>query len=261
MTADNGTSPATTVDTSSSRKRVSGYRTYVESQTDRAARTARDSSSPRYGPATSRRRRTCSAPVRYHYEAIEPVAESFGEPRSGDRRARVNDVAEPATAGPAFTGSRRSSGSSTQPQGTETYASSLLPNVDELVGSACGRCRSSRPARQRRRRAPERGRGLQDHGRGGSLLAHRPLRLPGQPRGRPEGVRRCFARRSRSAADHDSSQRPSPNASPPSRRRPRPVQAAERLSATRSTARSPRPTAARSRSRSTRSPSRSRPSP
>ena len=49
--------------------------------------------------------------------------------------------------------------------------------------------------RQRRRRPARRGRQQQDHRRGGPLQPHRPVRLRGQHRRRPRGVRRCSRRR------------------------------------------------------------------
>ena len=86
-------------------------------------------------------------PTRIHYEAIEPVAESFGN-LDPEIDARVNDVTDPK-------------------HGRREYALEQGP----------GHPAAARAARQRGRRVDERGIQLEDHRRGGPLLAHRPIGL------------------------------------------------------------------------------------
>jgi iron uptake system component EfeO len=88
--AATGASPASTKLLAQATTR---YRTYIEKQSDILLAGTR-----RFATAVSRgdlaKARSLFGPVRIHYEAIEPVAESFGDldPRID---ARVNDVASP----------------------------------------------------------------------------------------------------------------------------------------------------------------------
>ena len=75
----------------------------------------------------------------------------------------------------------------------------------------------TRRACDRLGRAAERDRELEDHRRGGALLAHRPRRLPGEPRRRQGGVR-AVDPGAREAAETRRSRRRSAPASPPCRR-------------------------------------------
>ena len=137
--------------------------------------------------------------------AIEPVAESFGDldPRVDLREADLE-------AGQEWTGWHRLE----KALWTDGDLTGLAPVADQLAPTyaSCRAGRHRRPVgrldRQRRQGAARRGGHRQDHRRGGGLLAHRPGRLPGQPRRRQEGLRRCSARWS-------SDQRP---AGPPGRR-------------------------------------------
>ena len=152
------------------------------------------------GRRPRRRPRICSARTRIHYEAIEPVAESFGD-LDPEIDARINDVADPAS-GPAFTGSRRSSGSGTATDGHRPVRRQA-DDRREHAGSE-GEARSSYQPAQLANGvggAAQRGRRIEDHRRGGSLLAHRPVGLPGQPDRRATWPSSCCARRSTSTGN------------------------------------------------------------
>ena len=137
-------------------------------------------------------------------------------PRPGDRRPRERRR-EPAR----WTGFHRIEqilwvrGTT---HGTKPYGDKLLRDVTTLDRRVKTLDVPAGAARERRRRAPERGRELQDHRRGGPLLAHRPLRLRGQRRRarskafellRPAlvGARRRGARRRRSTRASPRSQK------------------------------------------------------
>ncbi len=83
-------------------------------------------------------------PTRTHYEAIEPVAESFGD-LDPEIDARVNDVANVSGLDRASTASRRSCGCRARLGGTGIYAAKLLADVTTLY-HACRRSRTSRPS-------------------------------------------------------------------------------------------------------------------
>ena len=163
-------------DASSRQRRPRGYRAYVEQQTRRAARPDEARSSRRSSAATSRRPRSSSGRPAAHYEAIEPVAESFGD-LDPEIDARVNDVAKrrqldrlpPDRADPLGAGHDRRDDAATP--------TSCCADVTTLDSAGQDAHVPAGPARERRRRAAERGGELEDHRRGGPLLAHRPLRL------------------------------------------------------------------------------------
>ena len=150
----------------------------VQDATSRVSRPSswlrRGSSSQRWRPGTWRRRRRSSAPTRYHYEAIEPVAESFGD-LDPEIDARAGDV--PAASWTGFHRIEQILWQKNTTAGTAGYAKKLLADVTTLDTKVKTLSYQAAAARQRRRRASERGRGLEDHRRGGPLLAHRPLRL------------------------------------------------------------------------------------
>jgi iron uptake system EfeUOB component EfeO/EfeM len=114
-------------------------------------------------------------PTRFHYEAIEPVAESFGS-LDPEIDARENDV-EKLEDWTGFHRIEKILWVDGTTAGTEKFATKLLADVKTL--DACGRSTSRRRSSRTMRRTPERGRRLEDHRRGGPLLAHRPLRLRG----------------------------------------------------------------------------------
>jgi iron uptake system component EfeO len=121
---------------------------------------------------------------RVNYERIEPVAESFGN-LDPEIDARENDV-KPSEFG-GFHRIEKALWEEENLSGMKPVAEGLLKNVEELES------RREDPGgrdRQRRQRAPDRGLDLEDHRRGGALLAHRPGRLPGQRRRLPGGLGR-----------------------------------------------------------------------
>jgi iron uptake system component EfeO len=110
-------------------KATRDYRTYTEKQADRLlAGTKQFVAALRAGDV--QRAKALYGPVRYHYEAIEPVAESFGS-LDPEIDARVNDVADPSQ----WTGFHRIEQilwvrNSTE--GTQPYATKLLADVTTL---------------------------------------------------------------------------------------------------------------------------------
>jgi iron uptake system component EfeO len=110
---------------------TTGYRTYVVRETDALlAGTKSFVAALRAGDVD--RAKELFGPVRRHYEAIEPVAESFGD-LDPEIDARVNDVASPAQ----WTGFHRieqilwERGTTA---GTAPYATKLLADVTTLDG-------------------------------------------------------------------------------------------------------------------------------
>ena len=123
-------------------------------------------------------------------------------PRPGDRRPRGRRRAGPAS-GPATTGSRRSCGSTrTSAKDGADRRQAAWPTSRRSWQKVQGRGAHPAPAGQRRQGTARRGRHRQGHRRGGPLLAHRPVGLPGQRRGfagrgpgAPAGPRRSGTRR------------------------------------------------------------------
>jgi iron uptake system component EfeO len=110
-------------------KATIGYRTYVSGEADRLlAGTRTFVAALKAGDLE--RAKNLFGPVRYHYEAIEPVAESFGN-LDPEIDARENDVASPAE----WTGFHRIEqilwvkGTT---EGTQAYATKLLTDVTTL---------------------------------------------------------------------------------------------------------------------------------
>jgi FTR1 family protein len=134
---DNGTvlvtgkSPPSTsqVDTQLVSQAVTGYRTYVKTQTAQLlAGTRRFIDALQDGDVA--KAKELYAPTRFHYEAIEPVAESFGD-LDPEIDARVDDVAGSVK----WTGFHRIEKTLWEQRttaGTEPYAAKLLDDVTEL---------------------------------------------------------------------------------------------------------------------------------
>ena len=134
---DNGTlvvtgttaAPASTIDTKLVTQAVFGYRSYVESQAAALENSTRQfAAALRAGDVA--KAKALFAPTRSHYEAIEPVAESFGN-LDPELDARVNDVAK----GDRWTGFHRIEQIlwiKNTTAGTGPYTSRLLANVREL---------------------------------------------------------------------------------------------------------------------------------
>ena len=142
-----------------------------------------------HGRRPRRRRRGGQAPLRparVPYERIEPVAESFGD----------LDPAIDARAGDVPSGEWTGFHPIEQALWVEGTTSGHGARRRQAAGrrqgpAATGRTSRARarPDRERRRRAARRGLEVEDHRRGGALLAHRPRRLRGERRGREGRVR------------------------------------------------------------------------
>ena len=242
------TSPSSRARTCSAARTATG-RTTASSPSPASA----DRAPPRVSAAAAAaRRRPATTPTSSRQSA--KLLAGTQDVRRGARSRRPRGGEEPVRAGPRVTtsASSRSPRASATSTPRSTRASTTSPNADELdrlpphradpLGqrtrptgtapyareaargrddAATRRCRRStfqpRAARERRRRAAERGRRLEDHRRGGPLLAHRPLRLPGQRRRCARGVRAAAAGARRSAGTARSRRR-STRASPPSQK-------------------------------------------
>jgi iron uptake system component EfeO len=117
------------VDTKLVSQAVTGYRTYVKGQTAQLLAGTREFVDALQAGDLAKAKRLY-APTRFHYEAIEPVAESFGD-LDPEIDARVNDVAGSAK----WTGFHRIEKTLWEKQttaGTGPYATKLLDDVTEL---------------------------------------------------------------------------------------------------------------------------------
>ena len=126
------------------------------------------------------------AAARYHYETIEPVAESFGD-LDPAIDARIDDVDDPAK----WTGFHRLEKLlwvDNTTDGTTALADKLDADIAKLKAPRRGRDLPAGAARQRCDRAARRGRQEQGHRRGGPLQPHGSLRLRGQRCGLLQGV-------------------------------------------------------------------------
>ena len=193
------------------RRPARGRRGASTSRTSRT-RWARSSPARRRSPtrtprATTRRAQSLYADTRAHWERVEPVAESFGDldPLLDLREA---DVEEGAT----WSGWHLIEKDLWQPAPEANGGVAYVPLTPEQreaaaadlvdVHAAAGR-RGQRPRlhvrglpdRQRRQGAARRGRHRQGHRRGGDLVAHRPVGLPGQRRRRARRLRGARGRR------------------------------------------------------------------
>ena len=157
-------------------KAIAQYRGYLEENTDElVAKTQPFVAAVVAGDVAEAK--SLYPAARIPYERIEPVAESFGDldPRID---ARANDV--PAS---EFGGFHRIEKALWE-EGTAKGSRRRGTGEESRNRRAAGG-----PDRQRRQRAAGRGLGLEDHRRGGALLAHRPGRLRGQRRRRRGGLR------------------------------------------------------------------------
>ncbi len=158
-----------------------------------AGRPDRPSSSPPTRPATTTRPARSSRRPASTGSGIETVAESFGDldPKMDLREADLEqgqkwtgwhriekDLWPPAKGYQAMTPAERA-----------TYADDLLANTKILDKRVADADVHRRPDRQRLQGPARRGRQRQDHRRGGHLVAHRPVGLPGQRRRRPGRLR------------------------------------------------------------------------
>ena len=196
--------------------------------------------------------------ARGYWERIETVAESFGDldPKMDLREADLEE-------GQKWTGWHRIEKDLWPP--ASGYKAHDPGRAGDVRRRPAGQHQGPRPARadagvhrrpdrQRLQGPARRGRERQDHRRGGHLVAHRPLRLPGQRRRRPGRLRGPQA----------AARGQGPRARQADRDRVRPTCSRCSTSTSRArttsspTTRSPTPSARSSPTRSTRSPSRCR---
>ena len=173
------------------------YQAYVKDQTEQlVAKT--EEFVVLYKTGKDDEARALYAPARVHWERIETVAESFGDldPKMDIREADL----EP---GQEFTGWHRiekdlwpARAKDYQPldaAGRAKYADDLMANTNTLYDKTREPDLHRRPDRQRVARPAGRGGHRQGDRRGGVLVAHRPVGLPGQRRRGPGGLRRAAA--------------------------------------------------------------------
>jgi iron uptake system component EfeO len=130
-----GTASGTKADDALLTAAVADYGDYAAKETgELVASTKRFTAALRAGDAA--RAKELFGPTRFHYEAVEPIAESFGD-LDPAIDARVNDVSDRAK----WTGFHRieqilwRDGTT---KGTERYASELQADVDHLDGRVAG---------------------------------------------------------------------------------------------------------------------------
>ncbi len=114
---------------------VADYKSYVQGEAD-ALLTQTTAFVAALNAGDLQRAKDLFGPTRSHYEAIEPIAESFGD-LDPEIDARVNDVADTSK----WTGFHRIEQILWQQRttkGTERYAAKLLADVKQLDGSIAG---------------------------------------------------------------------------------------------------------------------------
>ena len=168
-------------------KAVAHYRTYVQQQADAVVPLVDEF----VGRGQGRRRREGQV-------AVRRVADPVGGRRAGRRELRrPRPEGRPARGRPRgrpgvdrLAPDREGAVDRRRPDRAWGRSPTSSPtDVRELQRAGADRRHDGRLDRQRRQGAARRGRHRQDHRRGGGLLAHRPGRLPGQPRRRQEGLR------------------------------------------------------------------------
>ncbi len=114
---------------------VAAYKAYVQRQSDELlTQTKAFVAALKAGDV--QKAKELFGPTRSHYEAIEPIAESFGN-LDPEIDARINDVADPSK----WTGFHRIEKilwQQSTTQGTGAYADKLLADVKQLNGSIAG---------------------------------------------------------------------------------------------------------------------------
>jgi iron uptake system component EfeO len=116
-------------------KAVADYKDYVQKQADELT-TATTAFVAALKAGDTQKAKDLFATTRAHYEAIEPIAESFGD-LDPEIDARVNDVADKAS----WTGFHRIERilwNQDTTKGTEKYADKLLADVKDLQGKIPG---------------------------------------------------------------------------------------------------------------------------
>ncbi len=190
--ADSGTQPAVDKDLQAlTDQGTAQYVAYVKDQTEQlVVGTKKFAEAYAAGDAASRKE--LYAATRMHWERIEPVAESFGDldPKLDAREA---DLAE----GEEWTGWHRAEKDLYPPAGfqalsaaeREKLSAQLVADTEELAKRTRDGRADRGQAGQRRQGAAGRSGHGQGHRRRGSLVAHRPVGLPGQRGRRPDRVR------------------------------------------------------------------------
>ncbi|MFN8201385.1 MAG: iron uptake system protein EfeO [Solirubrobacteraceae bacterium] len=124
-----------TVDNATLTKAVSDYKAYVQKQADELV-AATEEFVAALKAGDTQRAQDLFATTRAHYEAIEPIAESFGD-LDPEIDARVNDVADRSS----WTGFHRIEQIlfvKNTTKGTGKYADKLLADVKDLQGKIAG---------------------------------------------------------------------------------------------------------------------------
>ena len=201
-------SPSGAVDAAAGRRR--GQRTTPTSRTRPTQLVA--------GTARVRRRRTRPATTTRPARSTPPPAStgsaSSPSPSRSATSTRSSTPARPtssrARSGPAGTASRRTCGRRRAEAYTAADAAAQRATLRRRPARRHQDARRHgsrdahvhrRPDRQRRQGAARRGRHRQGHRRGGDLVAHRPVGLPGQRRRRPGRRSRCCEADASSAKD------------------------------------------------------------
>ncbi len=164
---------------------VDQYREYIEKNTDELVAETKPFVAAVVAGNVAKAKSLYPA-ARIPYERIEPVAESFGDldPRID---ARENDVPKSEWSG--FHVIEKALWEDNTAKGMAPVAAAARKRRRRAGQESRNRRPAGGPDRQRRQRAPRRGLGLEDHRRGGALLAHRPGRLQGQRRRVRGGLR------------------------------------------------------------------------
>ena len=175
------------------------YQAYVKDQTEQLV-TKTNEFAELYTSGQDDEARALYPVAREHWERIETVAESFGdldpkmdlreadlEPGAGVDRLAPDREGPVARARQELPAARRSRPAEVRRRPGRQHRHAVRPHPDPDL--------HRRPDRQRLPWPARRGRDRQGHRRGGVLVAHRPLGLPGQRRRRPSrastGSARC----------------------------------------------------------------------
>ena len=181
-----GTATAAAADPAASATAVSAYLTYVADESKQLVAAVQPFADA-VKAGDIEKAKSLFAAARYHYESIEPIAESFGD-LDPEIDAREGDVPDAEWGG--FHRIEKALWTDNTTDGMSPVADKLVADIAGLNAKIDDHRARTGTDRQRRRRAPQRGFRLEDHGRRGPLLAHRPVRLRSQPCRRAGRVRR-----------------------------------------------------------------------
>ena len=169
---------------------VTGYRQYVHSQAVTLVSKVQSFVAAVKAGDVERAKSEFAA-ARVQSQTIEPVAESFGN-LDPEIDARVNDV-KPGRRWTGFHRIEHALWEKNSTAGISAIADKLLADSMMHRDIDVYAFLPARRARQRRERPARRGRLVEDHRRGGPLLAHRPVGLPRQRQRRADHVRAARA--------------------------------------------------------------------